>query len=101
MSKFVESFLIKSDYQIAFNDPNSNWDIYLNSEGRALSIAKVRGCESTFFGDIHHIHKLMANNLFNSEIKHITEYGRECLQGMYSKLFTDSKGSQFSIVRLK
>ncbi len=99
MSKFVESIKSAGDYEIAFSCPKSNWDIHINSDGKALSIATAKGCESTFFGDVNHIRKLIANNLFNDELAGITEHGRKCLSGMYSKLFTDFDGNQFHVLR--
>ena len=51
MSKFVDDINDSdSSYKVAFNC-SGNWDIAINNEGKALSIAKVKGCDSTFFGD--------------------------------------------------
>lgn len=98
MSRFVDQIAADGGYKMAFSDPDSNWDIYMNDQGKALSIAKKSGCESSFFGDRDYIRRLIAIGLFKNEIDHITDYGREVMQGLYNKFYTDYYGKTFSIL---
>lgn len=99
MSRYVESHLESKDYSIAFCDPVSNWDIYIDSKGKALSIAKKKGCSSTFFGDINYIIRLINCGFWDEDIKHITEYGLTCFSGLHSHLVTNKKGETFGLLR--
>lgn len=100
MSKLVQAVLNNSDYKIAFSNPKSNWDIYIDSNGKALSISKRPSCEDSFFGDTNYIKRLIASKYFNDELAHITEHGRQCLSGMFTKLFTDSRGNRFGVLTM-
>lgn len=99
MSKFVEQIAANGGYKVAFSDPESNWDIYMNDQGKALSIAKKSGCESSFYGDRDYIRRLIANDLFKCEIAHITDHGLEIMSGLYSQLFTDYNDKKFHVLR--
>jgi len=94
----IDTVKLKSNYEIAFSDPSSNWDIYINAKGEALSIAKKKGCISTFYGDTNYIKRLIASNYF-SELEYITDHGRKCFAGLYSELRQDSRGRKFGVLR--
>ncbi|EOW9160819.1 hypothetical protein ACN1T8_001371 [Vibrio cholerae] len=84
--------------QLAFVG-SANWDIYINQDGKASSIAKNgSGAQSSHFGDKRHIVRLIDNGYFDGDLAGITEYGRECFSGLYSLLLTDSKGKSFHIL---
>lgn len=84
---------------ICFNDPNSNWDI-IERDGKLFSVAKKNGCESSFFGDKHHIARLLNEYANESEFTdHITDYGREFMSGLTSVLHTSMDGKRFVILR--
>ena len=99
MSNHYDHLLDAGSYKIAFDDPGSNWDIYINDHGTAISIAKKPSCVSTHFGDVNYIKRLMTCGYWTNEMNHITDHGRACFTGLYSQLMTDSKGRKFSILR--
>ena len=100
MSNFVDDINNSdSSYKVAFNC-DSNWNIAINNKGKALSIAKVKGCESTFFGDVSYILKLIRSGYWDAELKGITEYGLEVFGGLHSRLIKAGTPDQFGILTM-
>lgn len=90
--------------RIIFNDPSSNWTIQADDNDQLWSIPKKQAVKSSYFGDKNHIKKLLNQcekyGLNNDEYtKYITEAGRELMCGLNSKLFTDTKGNRYSVLR--
>lgn len=93
MSEFVERVLSSGAYQLAESDPHSNWDLYINDKGQCISKAKKAGCQSTFFGDVNHVAKLITQDHFN--VNNLNEYGRKCLSGLYCRLIPSNDNCGF------
>lgn len=74
----------------------ANWDLYADNQGRVFAIAKTgSGASSCYFGDRVHIRRLINRGIFD----HIfTEYGLQFMQGLYSRVVTDSKGNTFGLL---
>ncbi|ELP5729208.1 hypothetical protein QTV44_002474 [Vibrio vulnificus] len=64
----------------------ANWDLYLDNDGYVWSVPKPTACPScktSYFGDKHHLRKLMQSG---NDLGTITEHGREYLSGLYTQL---------------
>lgn len=56
-----------------------NWDIYADEKGTLYSIARYgTTCESTFFGDVRHVRRLINQGHFHDTL---TAYGRRLMEG--------------------
>ena len=85
---------------LIFRTPTEcNWDIYANNEGKLLAKAKPSKlvCKDSYYGDKHHLLKLMKEGYFKWEA--ITEAGLEMFQGIHSALMTDSTGKKWHWLR--
>jgi len=80
---YVDKMCKCGDYKLAFSDPKSNWDIYINSNGTALSIAKKKGCKSSFYGDLTYIKRMIRLGYFKDDLINATEYGKLMLGGVH------------------
>jgi hypothetical protein len=98
MSLLTQFVFNGSDYKIIVCNPDSNWDLYANSKGQLMSIAKKPSCQDSFYGDLRHLKHLIDKGWF-TEFEFITEFGLTLLNGLHSQLMTDSKGHNFSLLR--
>ena len=98
MSSFVEMVLSGGDYRLAIDTPNSNWSIYMNEKGQAISKANKGGCDSSFYGDKHHVKNLMVQGFFN-DYSNFTDYGLSIMSGLHSKIFNLGSENQFSKIQ--
>lgn len=82
----------------------SNWDLKLTQEGMLMAIptdeALKKGAKSSYFGDKHHVRKLMDQGYFEPNDHIFTEEGLELFSGLNSNLIYDDNGKfKFSILR--
>jgi len=81
---------------------DANWDIYVDEKGALYSVAKpeCRGENGynmdTFFGDKHHIRRLMAKGYFTCKP---TDAGLGILSGLCSVIYTPENSAPFSILQ--
>jgi len=76
---------------------DANWDLYAQPDGRLWAIPKpdCLGCHMSPFGDRHHVKRLMDKGYFTSTP---TDAGLALMEGLYTRLVTDSKGKRFGIL---
>ena len=98
MSMLTDFVFKQDDYQPIICNPESNWDMYANSKGRLMSIAKKPSCEDSFFGDLGYLFTIMNKGWF-IDYEFFTEFGLSLVSGAHSQLMTDNKGVDFHILR--
>lgn len=79
---------IRRDKTLVFTS-SSNWDIWVDAKGVLWSVPKNTklDCHCSFFGNKHHIKRLIAEGCFLSS-ESPTEAGLEFLEGLHSHLVT-------------
>ena len=85
-----------------FDDPKLNLTaIFINeNNGKCLAVAKTTDCESTFFGDINHISRLIDKDCWNDEIACVNEHGLKCFSGLFSGVRLDISGERYFKTKL-
>ena len=76
---------------------DANWDLYAQPDGRLWAIPKpdCLGCYMSPFGDRDHVKRLIDKGHFNSTP---TDAGLALMEGLYTRLMTDSKGKRFGFL---
>lgn len=78
---------------------DSNWDIYADGNNALWAIAKPNsGAKDSYFGDIHHIKRLMNNEHFCVDANQFTETGLALFEGLFTRFMKDSRGKSWTML---
>lgn len=85
-----------SNMELAFVG-TSNWDIWVEPKGVLWAVPKPdkSGCKTSYFGDKHHIKRLMQQGYFDYQP---TEAGLELLVGLQNRLIQPDNGKHFALL---